>query len=66
MYREITEKKDCLSLKDLAVGGKDLLERGLKPGRELGEILQRMLTDVLENPAHNKKEYLLENLNQYL
>ena len=66
MYQEITEKKDCLSLKDLAVGGKDLLERGLKPGRELGEILQRMLTDVLENPAHNKKEYLLENLNQYL
>lgn len=66
MYREITEKKDCLSLKGLAVGGKDLLERGLKPGRELGEILQRMLTDVLENPAHNKKEYLLENLNQYL
>ncbi len=66
MYREMTEKKDCLSLKDLAVSGKDLLEQGLKPGRELGEILQRMLTDVLENPAHNKKKYLLENLNQYL
>ena len=66
MYREIKEKKDCLSLRDLAVSGKDLLEKGLKPGRELGEILQRMLTDVLGDPTHNKKEYLLENLDQYL
>lgn len=66
MYREIKEKKDCLSLRDLAVSGKDLLEKGLKPGRELGEILQRMLTDVLGDPTHNRKEYLLENLDQYL
>lgn len=66
MYREIREKGECLSLKDLAAGGRDLLEKGLMPGRELGEILQRMLADVLENPAHNEKEYLLNNLDQYL
>ena len=57
MYREIMEKQECLSLKDLAVGGKDLLAQGIKPGKELGEILQRMLADVFEDPAHNKKEY---------
>ena len=66
MYREIMEKQECLSLKDLAVGGKDLLAQVIKPGKELGEILQRMLADVFEDPAHNKKEYLLENLNLYL
>lgn len=66
LYREILEKRQCLSLKELAVKGRDLMEAGLKPGRELGAILQRMLTDVLENPAHNKKEYLLQHLNQYL
>lgn len=66
IYQEIMEKKECLSLKELAVNGGDLLERGLKPGKELGEILQRMLADVLEDPAHNKKEYLLENLDRYL
>ena len=60
------EMLECLSLKDLAVGGKDLLAQGIKPGKELGEILQRMLADVFEDPAHNKKEYLLENLNLYL
>lgn len=66
LYREIQEKRQCLSLKELAVKGRDLMEAGLKPGRELGVILQRMLADVLENPAHNKKEYLLQHLNQYL
>jgi len=66
LYQEIKEKQECLSLKELAVSGKDLLAQGIKPGKELGEILQRMLADVLENPAHNKKEHLLENLNQYL
>lgn len=66
LYREILEKRQCLSLKELAVKGRDLMEAGLKPGRELGAILQRMLADVLENPAHNKKEYLLQHLNQYL
>lgn len=66
LYREIREKKECLSLKDLAVNGRDLIERGLKPGRELGEILQRMLQDVLGDPAHNEKEYLLNNLDRYL
>ncbi len=66
LYREMREKRECLSLKELAVSGKDLLAEGIKPGKELGEILQRMLADVLEDPAHNKKEYLLENLNQYL
>lgn len=66
MYQEIQEKKECLSLKELAVGGRDLLEKGMKPGKEIGEILQRMLMDVLEDPAHNKKEYLLNHLDQYL
>ncbi len=66
LYREIQEKKQCLSVKQLMVNGRDLMEAGLKPGRELGEILQRMLADVLEEPAHNEKEYLLRNLNRYL
>lgn len=66
LYREIREKGECLSLRELAVGGRDLLEKGLNPGKEVGEILQRMFADVLEHPEHNKKEYLLNNLSRYL
>ena len=66
LYREILEKRECLSLKTLAVNGRDLIEKGVRPGRGLGEILKRMLADVLEEPEHNEKEYLLSHLDKYL
>jgi len=65
LYREIKANKECLSLKDLAVTGKDLIAEGMKPGKALGEVLQKMLADVLEEPDHNRKDYLLGRLNDY-
>ena len=59
LYTEIVEKRQCVSLKDLAVTGKDLIAAGVKPGPRLGEILDRLLKDVIEEPEHNEKEYLL-------
>jgi hypothetical protein len=59
IYEEILGAGDCLSLKDLAVTGKDLIDAGVKPGPELGEILSGMLEQVLEDPSKNTKEYLL-------
>ncbi len=66
LYEEIYARGDCLSLKKLAVTGKDLLEAGMKPGREMGQVLQCMLEDVLEEPSHNEKKYLLEHFLQPL
>lgn len=65
MYREIIEQGDCLSIKNLAVSGNDLIEHGMKPGKELGQVLQKMLEDVLKHPSSNNKEYLLNHLNKY-
>ena len=58
-YEEIMERRDCISLKQLAVTGKDLIDAGMRPGKEIGELLKRMLEDVLEEPSHNEKEYLM-------
>lgn len=63
-YEEIRQRGDCLSLKELSVTGKDLMEQGVRPGRGMGEILHRMLEDVLENPEHNTREYLLGTLTE--
>lgn len=60
MYDTIIEKKQCLSLKSLAVTGSDLIQAGMKPGKELGEMLQILLHQVLEHPEWNQKETLLE------
>ena len=64
LYREILKDRECLSLKDLAVTGRDLIRAGCAPGPELGRILNEMLQDVLEHPEHNNQEYLLQSIRQ--
>jgi tRNA nucleotidyltransferase (CCA-adding enzyme) len=59
LYQEILSKEECVSLKELHINGKDLIAAGLKPGRELGDVLNRLLAAVLEEPQLNEKETLL-------
>ncbi len=61
MLKQIEERGDCCSLKQLAVSGKDLTGLGYK-GRQVGDALNRLLQMVLEEPARNEKSYLLEQL----
>ena len=58
-YAEIIEKGQCVSLKELAVTGRDLIRAGMKPGKEIGEKLNELLNLVIENPEMNTKETLL-------
>ncbi|MBO5070444.1 MAG: CCA tRNA nucleotidyltransferase [Roseburia sp.] len=60
IYQEILAKQQCLTLKDLAVTGTDLIEGGMKPGKEIGVVLKQLLEIVLEDPTQNTKENLLE------
>ena len=59
MYLKIKESGDCMSVRELAVSGRDLMELGIKPGPGLGRILDRLLEDVLDVPGHNTKEWLI-------
>lgn len=65
LYEEILAEHQCVSLKTLAVSGKDLIDAGWRPGRELGETLNRLLELVLEDPAGNTKERLLAAAKEY-
>lgn len=63
MYREIMNNRDCLSLKELAVGGSDLIELGIPAGPKIGEILKTLLyEEVLTDPSRNNRDYLLETV----
>ena len=61
ILNQIEQRGDCCSLKQLAVSGKDLTALGYK-GRQVGECLNRLLQLVLEEPARNEREWLLEQL----
>ena len=58
-YEEIVADHECVSLKQLAVTGTDLIGIGMKPGKQIGEVLNELLRIVLEYPEFNNKEFLL-------
>lgn len=58
-YEEIVADHECVSLKQLAVTGTDLIGIGMKPGKQIGEVLNELLRIVLEFPEFNNKEHLL-------
>lgn len=60
LYEEILDRGQCISLKTMALTGRDLIDAGYTPGKELGGILEKLLVHVLENPEDNKKEILLK------
>ncbi len=58
MYKDILERGDCISIKDLDITGNDLMEYGLK-GPQIGKTLNELLQIVIENPKLNEKATLI-------
>src|SRR3989454_3256695 len=61
----IRAAKDPLTLADLAVKGDDLIAAGVRPGPEVGEVLQQLLSAVIEDPARNTREHLLQRVQEH-
>ena len=61
-YEEIAADEDCVRIKDLKVNGGELIKLGIKPGPQMGDILQKMLDMVIEDPEKNDRDYLLEQV----
>lgn len=59
LYDGICLRQECLSLKDLAVTGSDLIALGIPAGKEIGILLKALLELVLEKPECNTRENLL-------
>ena len=58
LYRKALLEDQCVTLRQLAVTGRDLMELGMKPGRELGSMLSELLEYVIDDPKRNRKEIL--------
>ena len=61
LYEKIKKEGECVTLKDLAVNGKDLIALGITPGKQIGKVLGAMLEEVINEPSHNNKEFLLDS-----
>lgn len=58
----ILEEKQCYSLKDLAVNGRDLAELGMCEGRQMGDSLNFLLDKVIDGEIENDKKTLIKEL----
>ena len=59
LWNQIQAENQCVRKKELAVNGKDLITLGMKQGKEIGEMINRLFDRVLEEPELNTKEKLL-------
>ena len=63
LAQEILAEAACLSIKDLAVNGHDLMRLGLA-GPELGRTLHRLLELVMDEQLPNEKQALLDRVRE--
>ena len=63
---EILSEDACLSVKDLAINGSDLLALGFAPGPALGACLEHLLEQVQNELIPNEKDILLQSAKQYM
>ena len=56
---EVLAQKQCFSLRDLAVDGRDVLAAGIPPGPAVGRVLKAVLEQVLNGGVPNERPVLL-------
>lgn len=60
LVEEIHKADACISLRTLAIKGDDLIAMGVRPGKEIGKILNALLEAVIDEVYPNDHEVLCE------
>ena len=63
---EVLAEEACLTVKDLAINGKDLIETGIPAGPKIGECLASLLEQVQDEKIPNTREALLTAAKAFL
>jgi len=63
---EVIAKDTALSVKDLAIGGHELIEIGVPKGPGIGRILRALLEIVLDDPDANNEETMMAKAHDLL
>ena len=58
VYRKILADHQCVSKKEMKINGSDLIKMGVEPGPKLGDILDRLYEQVLDDHRSMKLKNL--------
>lgn len=56
--KNLAEQKPCLSLRELQINGRTLMDIGIPQGRKLGAVLAQLLDEVIDGVTKNTQEAL--------
>lgn len=65
-FENILLENQCFSLKDLSIKGADLIEIGMKPGKEIGLTLNHILEKVIDDETLNNRDILLNIAKEFI
>lgn len=65
MLTQIRQEGACLTVKDLAINGHDLLALGVEPGKRIGECMTFLLSVVQDELISNTKEDLINGAKEF-
>lgn len=60
VFEKIINENQCTSSKELKITGKEIIELGIGPGPEVGDVIDELLDRVLHNPDLNDNKKLKE------
>ena len=63
-FNELQEQGEPFSVKDLAINGHDVIERGVPAGPSVGALLNRLFLEVSEGSVKNERDDLLARLEE--
>ncbi|HCR85005.1 CCA tRNA nucleotidyltransferase [Muricomes intestini] len=66
IYQEILISDQAVTLRQLSVSGKDLLQLGMRPGKQIGDMLNELLELVIDEPEMNDKDKLCSYVKEKL
>ena len=61
----IFEANECVSLTDMALSGRDLIEMGFEKGTKIGDVLNALFNEVLKDPSRNNRDDLIRIAKEY-
>ena len=62
----VRQEDMALKITDLDINGEDLKNIGIEPGKKMGDVLNKLLDMVIEDPLLNTREKLLEEARRML
>lgn len=61
---DVLKEKACFNLNQLEISGKDLIRIGMPEGKEIGDMLNKLLEKVISGEVENSREKLMEVVNE--